>query len=177
MGRKESAKGIHSSPEDVGGNILLDSYTKDGEEDELLVNILDGYREAQKRKQAYKGLWTEETFVDAVVKYFQFCADRKLKPNKAGLRTWMGCSRSQYYDWTTKVEKYTYKSDILEMAHNMMEDSYVNRGEKYPTMNTFLLKTAHGHVETSKLDLTSNGNTLNSSEDVKDAVSKLGLDK
>jgi hypothetical protein len=179
MGRKEPAKGIHTSPKKAGRkNVCVDDFTKDKESDGLMWKLLEAYEHGNAKAKEYKGLWTEEQFAFEVSDYFRFCAEKDLKPNKAGLRTWLSVSRSQYYDWETdKTGKYGFKSDILVKANSMMEDSYIQRGEKYPTMNTFLLKTSHGHIEASKVDITTNGQTINSADEVKDLVGKLGLTK
>ncbi len=63
------------------------------------------------------------------------------------------------------------------MANSMMEIYLEDSIFKYPTGSAFLLRTSHGHIETSKLDVVSDGKALNSSAEVQDAISKLGLDK
>lgn len=175
MGRKEPAKGKHSSPSKAGVKNKLKETPRELETDTLLDRILETV-ENGKKNQAYKGLWTEETFAEQVTDYFKYCAEKHLKPNKAGLRNWLGCSRTQYYDWETKAEKHGYKTNILDMAHSIMEDQIINRGEQFPTFNTFLLKTAHGHIETSKLDINQQ-TTVGTTEDVLELISKLGLDR
>jgi hypothetical protein len=59
-----------------------------------------------------------------------------------------------------------------------METQYVNRAEKYPTANIFLMKTSHGHIESSKMDITSNGNSLSVNfDELREKIAQLGLDK
>lgn len=173
MPRKEPAKGIHTSPTSAGASNVTPPEKSDYIDMTLLETPLNKGNENQK---AYKGLWTEETFKEQVNAYCRYCMETGLKPSKSSLRLWLGCSRTQYYDWETKPEKYSYKTNILAVAHDFMESSYVQRLEKYPTGNIFLLKTSHGHIEQSKIDITTNGQNLNPNE-VSDTISKLGLDK
>ena len=55
-----------------------------------------------------------------------------------------------------------------------MEIYLQNQIDKYPTGSIFLLKSSHGHQDIKVINVTNNNVTP---EDVKDAVSKLGLDK
>jgi hypothetical protein len=177
MARKK-CQNIHTSPETAGEkNMPKDYASKKADDMHTMEKLLPIYNHGRYVAGNYKGLWTEELFQEEVANYFQYCADNSVKPCKAGLRTWLNVSRDQYHQWETKPEKYGYKSDILGMAGDVMEMSYIQRGEKYPTMNTFLLRTSHGHVESSKMDVTTNGQSVNSADDVHDLISKLGLDK
>lgn len=176
MGRTTPAKGKHTSPSKVGVAFKNETLPKNTTPDEALPYLVDIYKKAKAKDKAYKGLWTEETFSDAVEGYFDYIAEHNIKPSKSSLQLWLGCGNTQYYDWSTKPEKFSYKTIILEQAHKVMEASYVNRGEKYPTFNTFLLKTSHGHVETSKLDVQTNS-TFSADEDIKELIAKLGLDQ
>jgi hypothetical protein len=58
-----------------------------------------------------------------------------------------------------------------------MESQYINKGEKNPTMNIFLLKASFNYIEQGKLDITTNGESLETSEDVKEKLAKMGLGK
>ena len=124
-----------------------------------------------------KSQWSDEQFKLAVDEYFDYIQQHNIKPSKAGLSLWLGCSKDTYHEWTHKKEKYPFKSEVLVNANLYMETSYINRGEKYPTFNTFLLKSSHGHIEQSKIDITTNGNDVTSADEVRGLVSKLGLDK
>lgn len=176
MAKKRPAQGIHSSPEKAGEN--MDLLPVEKEQDNMLAKIMFGYNENKVKTMAYKGLWTDEAFLECVENYFEYSASNNLKPCKAGLRLWLGCSRTQYYDWEiNKTGTYGGKSDILAWASNIIEMSYIGRAEKYPTANIFLLKSSHGHVEANRLDITTNGNDINNADEVRDLVAKLGLDK
>lgn len=148
---------------------------KDSEDDGLMANISELFKlgvEKAKRKSA----WTPEDLAREIGDYFDYCVDKGLKPCKAGIRTYLGISRTQYYDWQTNSSKYGEISNLIQNANDMMEMQYIGRAEKYPTANLFLLRTSHGHVETSKVDVVTT-NTSVTTEDVNDIVSKLGLDK
>lgn len=176
MGRKEKAKGVHCSPEKAGKALMENDSLKNKYDDETMPTLVQMFKDGIKRANDYKGLYPDEVFLEEVENYFVYIAEHGIKPSKASLRLWLGCSRTQYYDWETNP-KYGFKSNVLAWAHNLMEASYVGRGEKYPTFNTFLLKAGHQYVEASKLDITSNGQTLSSADEVRDLVSQLGLDK
>lgn len=121
--------------------------------------------------------WTCEELRDEIAKYFNYIMVTGLKPCKAGIRVWLGISRSQYFDWETKKEIYGGISDLINFANDIMENQYIGRAEKYPTANIFLLKTSHGHVEKSAVDITSNGKDIKSADEINDVITKLGLDK
>ena len=169
------AKGVHTSPENAGEKNMPENYVEK-KKDELntMENVLPIYNIGQKNRQDYKGKWTPETLKLEITKFFQYCADNSVKPCKAGLRLWLGISKAQYNDWELKPEKYGFKSDLIYMANDVMEITYVTRGESNPTFNMFLLKAAHGMVETNKVEITNNNSNP---EEVKEAISKLGLDK
>jgi hypothetical protein len=170
-------KGIHSSPATSGEQNMPPNYIEKNKDDTgTIAKKQPLWERAFKNRQDYAGQWDEESLAKEVSDYFKYCYEYEVKPNKAGLRVWINLSRAQYYEWETKPEKYGFKSDIIRRANDLMEDSYIGRIESYPTGNIFLLKTAHGHVETSKMDVTTNGKFVDT-EDVNDLVKKLGLDK
>jgi len=170
------AKGIHSSPENAGAENFPEGYAERKKDDLCTMEkILPMYKKGAQYLHDYKGLWTDEQFEKAVYDYFEYCCENEVKPDKSGLQLWLGVSTSQYYDWTTKPEKYGSKSEILDRAHLTMKTSYTQRGEKYPTFNMFLLKAGHGMVETNKVEITNNSNA--NPDELKDTISKLGLDK
>lgn len=107
--------------------------------------------------------------------YFEYCNKTDLKPSKSGLRLYLGIHHSTYHEWQSKPEKYGNITDIIQTANDIMETQYIQRLESNPTGNIFLLKTAHGFQETTKVDITSN-NQINPNE-INDVIGKLGLDK
>lgn len=180
MPRNYKSKDCQTKPKLAGANNLPVEYverqsaTKD--KDEYLEASTQLFRQAFERKK--KGTnWSADDLADEIDKYFQYCVDTGLKPAKAGLVLWLGMSKSQYYAWAAEHQKYGVISELVNFANYVMENSYIQRGEKYPTMNIFLLKTSHGHVEASKLDITSNGQSISNPDEVKDLITKLGLDK
>ena len=179
MPRKYKDMGVHTRPSKSGVKNMskeFDETHKDSEDDGLMENLTEMFKIGCAKRNR-KSAWTPELLESEINGYFNYCIERHLKPCKAGIRTYLGISRSQYYSWQTEITKYGDVSDLINYANDVMEQQYVGRSEKYPTANLFLLRTSHGHVETSKLDVTAVGNVVNSADEVKDLVSKLGLDK
>lgn len=145
---------------------------KHSESNNNMESIIPLFEEGVSRRKCN---WTEEELTIAIKDYFDYCVETDMKPSKAGLRLYLGCSRSQYHAWQTEYGKYGAISDLINLANDTMEVQYVQRVESYPTGNLFLLRTSHGHVESSKVDISTDVKT--STEDIKDVVSKLGLDK
>jgi len=112
---------------------------------------------------------------DEIYQYFTYCTEVNLKPAKVGLRLWLGLSKSQYWEWETKPEKYTWKSNQINQANDFMELQYIGRLELYPTGNQFLLKAQHNYIDKQTVEV----NTHNeiSKDEISDVVNKLGLDK
>lgn len=59
----------------------------------------------------------------------------------------------------------------------ILEGQYIDRAEKYPTANLFMLRAGHNYIETSKLDVQTTPNTVQNVDEIAEAVKKLGLDK
>ena len=179
MPRKGPSKGIHTGPDKGGKKAFEEKGIEKGNyDDPQMKHLVEILKTKTLRTNDYKGRWTEEEFRDAIIGYFDFISEREIKPSKASLQLWLGCSRSQYYDWETdKTGRFEYKTDLVNIANRLIEASYVGRVEKYPTGNIFLLKTTQGYVEKSSVDVTTNGQTINSADEVKDLVGKLNLDK
>lgn len=176
------AKGIHTCPENAGiknaDKINIPEMQVDEDYKNDLAKINELARRAKNMREDYKGKWTDEEFANCIDEFFDYCEEAQLKVCKAGLRIWLSVSSSQYNDWENKPEKYGFKSELILYANDRMEFSYIGRAEKYPTANLFLLKTSHRHIEASKLDITTNGKSINANEnEVQDLVSKLGLDQ
>ena len=54
-----------------------------------------------------------------------------------------------------------------------MELEYISKVESYPTGNIFLLKSSHGHVDKSEVNITATTDV--SQENILETVNKLGL--
>lgn len=174
--RNYKSKNVHTKPSKSGVKNMPKEFEekhKDGEEDNVLESLTEMFVDTVKRPR--KSAWTKEDLAREIEGYFNYCIEKTLKPCKAGIRTYLGVSRSQYHAWQSEPQKYGEISDIINLANDVMEQEYINKSQKYPTANIFLLKTSHGHVETSKVDITSNAPAT--STEVQDAISRLGLDK
>ena len=171
------AKGIHGRPENAGLKNMPEGYAdKNKDEDNVLAGVLPIYKMGFKNRENYKGIWTEEDLGKEIMAYFEYCESNNVKVAKVGISLWLGISKETMYEWVRNPAKYGFKSDLMKMAHDMIEGSYIGRAEKYPTANLFLLRTSHGHIEQSKIDISTN-NTEVGQDEVNDLVSKLGLDK
>ena len=179
MPRTYKIKNVHTSPQTAGRKNMTEAVIKTmgKDEDKLLTKILAIDKEGVRTNSIYKGKWTDEQFTESVNQFFEFCDEISFKPTQPALRVWLNVSRQTINEWRSKPEKYGVKSDIIDKAFNLMEMYLQGNIDKYPTGSIFLLKTSHGHIETSKVDVTSNGSQIQSKEDLDDAVSKLGLNK
>jgi len=174
MARKN--KGIHTSPEKAGEKNFPEGYAeKNQDPTETTSNIMPIWFQGMKNREDYKGLWTEDSLQEEINKYFDYCFTKNVKPSKAGLGIWLGTSKQTIWEWETKPDKYGFKSELIRCAGELIEMSYIDRGEKYPTFNMFLLRSTHGHVEKNKVEVSTTNATT--ADEVKDAISKLGLDK
>ncbi len=145
------------------------------DEEEIAVKdaTLDLFKIGVARKRSQ---WTDEAFLEAVTEYFEYITLHCIKPSKAGLTLWLGANPDTYREWTLRKEKYGFKSEVLNFANLFIENSYINRGEKFPTFNMFLLKATSGYIEQNKVEVV-NSNKEVTADEVKDMVAKLGLDK
>lgn len=173
--KRKKEKGKHSSPETSGIQNLPGTYidrvkNTGGETMKDLVNMR---KKGMANRQDYAGKWTDEDLEREISEFFEFCAEHDVKPAKAGIRMWLGLSRSQYHEWETNKSSHPLKSDILEEAHSLIEMQYLGKIETYPTGNIFLLKSAHGHSDKQEIQVTS-GNDVNTDK-IAEAVKKLGL--
>lgn len=175
MARTYNAKGKHTSPENAGEQNITDIDNLPKDEIGLNEKLL-GVREKGKAN-IYKGQWTDEALAESLDEFFIYCTEVDLKPTQPLLRIWLNMAKSTMHEWRTKPEKYGEKSNLINRAFDVMEAYLQGNIDKYPTGSIFLLKTSHGHIETSKMDITSNGQNITSTEEVKDLVGKLGLDK
>jgi len=175
MPRKRAPNKVHTSPERAGEqNMKGMEFPKD--EDGLMNKIMPIKKEGDWNRTTYKGLWTQETLADAVDRFFDYCTKVSFKPTIPSLAVWLGISKSQIYDWRAHPEKYGYKSEILGEALNIMEAYLQANIDKYPTGSCFLLRTSHGHIEQSKLDVTTNGKDFGTNiDEVNERIKRLGL--
>jgi hypothetical protein len=176
MPRKRKVKDIHTRPDMAGPeNLTEERIKRDKQEgaDEIMSGLIDLYKiTGEHLKEPRKSAWTAEELHKAVLGYFEFCEERSLKPTKSAIQMYIGVSSSQYYDWGKKEEVYGDISATIRWANYLIENQYVNRGEKYPTFNMFMLKSKHGYEDKSTIEVT---NTT--SEDVAERVKQLGLSK
>lgn len=171
-------KGIHTSPAKAGIQNMPEDYPeKHKDKDNQMEGLMPIWKKSFENKERYKGLWNEEDFSREICEFFNYCESHGVKPAKAGLALWLATSKQQLWDWETHPEKYGFKSELIKQASLVMEQSYLGRAEQYPTANLFLLRTSHGYVDASKVDVTTNGQAIGSTPaEVDEAISKLGLD-
>lgn len=115
--------------------------------------------------------WTAELAFHHIKAYFDWVAENQVKPSKAGLRVWLGVSVAQYWQWESKPSKFGTLNAVIRLANDVIEASYIQRSEKYPTANVFLLKSSHGHRETLNVAT----EEVTSKEEVRDIVARLGF--
>lgn len=173
MARTYQNKGIHTKPETAGEqnikNIQILPKDENGLNEKLLPVRLTG-----KENQIYKGHWTTELLEQKIDEFFNYCCNNNIKPNQPLLRIWLGISKSTFNEWKSP-SKNRDKSVVLERALDIMEVFLLCNIDTHPTGTIFLLKTSYGYVETSKMDLTTNGSAACTSEEIIDMVNKLGL--
>jgi len=168
---------VHTTPEFSGKQNLPKAFIERNTikpEDNSLIKIIPTLENGMKNLR--KSAWTKTALMTEIGDFFTYCSEIDLKPSKTGLRVFLGVSRTQYYAWETEPEKYDYISNLINIANDCIEMQYIDRLEKYPTGNIFLLKAKHGYIETSKLDITSDGKALGSSqEEVDGQLDRLGF--
>lgn len=178
MPRNYKKKGLQTDPKNYGVKNMPSDYVeknKDVESDGLMGKLIPMFEKGMERRKKGSN-WTVEELFDAVKEYFDYSSENDLKPNKSGLRLYLGVSKTQYFAWQTESTKYGEISEIINFANDLMEQQYVNRGEKYPTFNTFLLKASHQYVEKTQVDINTGDNAVKASE-INEIVKNLGLDK
>lgn len=169
-----------TSPELAGRKNMTEAFEmkyNDPANNDTMKNIVDIF--AMGLDKGKRGTnWTPEELGQTVFDYFQYSVEKELKPCKAGLRLWLGISHSQFCAWQSDNVKYGKISDIIRTANDVIEMSYIQRSEKYPTANLFLLRSCFGYVEPSKIEVSSsNNNARTNVDEINDLVSKLGLDR
>ena len=177
MGRTTPRKNVHTSPETAGAKNLKEAspgQLKPGNPN-ITSKIMPVWEHG--RANDYKGLWTEDTLRESIDEFFQYCRTADLKPTQPLLRIWLNLSKVQWYEWLGNPLKYGFKANLITLAIEFMEAYLQENIDSYPTGSIFLLKTSHGHIESSKLDVTSNGKSMPNAEDINSLVAKLGLTK
>lgn len=177
MARVYHKKGVHTSPETAGAhNVPEKLLKKDQDSSASLGNAL--YKKGNENKKKYKGQWTPETLSAEIQAMFDWCEENDYKPSLPMLKCWLNLARETFNEWRKNRARYGEKSDILNQAIDAIEIMVVDRLEKYPTGNQFLLKSKFGYRDTKTVDITSNGHSIGSTPEEVDAMLKrLGLDK
>lgn len=178
MARNPQGTRKHARPENAGSHNIpnIDSYRED--EDLPIRSMIKASQIARDYEGRYQGLWSDNALIDVIEAFFEFCATENLKPTQPLFRLYSGISQTTVDAWRyNRQGKFPTKQVIIGKCFDFMEAMLQNRLEKYPTGNIFLLKSSFGHKEQSQLDITTNGESISTSEDVKDLVAKLGLDK
>lgn len=176
MARNYKKKGIHTSYDTAGRKNMTAEVLRAMPKSEISKDVTIGIMQ-HGRSSGYKGGWTDEQLAESIAEFFDFCAENDFRPQLPALRVWLHISTETITTWKKDKGKYGGKSDIIKEAYDIIEMHWQKNLDKHPTGSIFLLKTSHGHVEQSKVDITSDGKAMNNASDVRDAVSRLGLDK
>ena len=135
---------------------ILEGY-KDEEAGALLAMIAPIFvKKVGSPTQNRRTNWKPEELREELSKYFIYFATHGLKPSKSSIRLWLNTSQQRYDDWANNPATYGEISEIIQMANDVLETQYINRGEKHPQMNMFLLKASHGLSDTQKVEVTTN---------------------
>jgi len=175
MAKRYKNRGIHTSPETAGRQNMSKATEKQKIPDE--EGTLGKMIPIMKRGQAlgYEGKWNDQMLAESIGEFFDYCSEVKLKPTMPLLRLWLNVDQSTLLDWKKNPSRHGNKSQIIKSAFDIMEAVLQERAEKYPTANIFLMKTSHGHVETSKVEIDNKNQIEIGESDVKEAVKQLGL--
>ena len=173
--KKRPPNTTHTSPERSGEANIAKATPRQlkPDVDSLNSKLIPVYKKSVENTQLYKGLWTVPQLETAVAEFFDYCCERELKPTVPLLILWIGLSRQQFDNWRSQPQ-HSDKFVVIEKALLIMESYLQGQIEKYPTGSIFLLKTTHGHVERSQVDVNSTNAT--SAVDVQEAIRRLGLD-
>jgi len=181
MARTYKSKDAQTNPSKSGVKNMPKDYEakhkEKGENDKGVSFMADLFKLSVSKMHMDHSAWTPEDVAMEIKGYFEYCDIKQLKPYMNGICLYMGMSKSTMYEWMANPTKYGAKSDILTQAKMILEGQYVDRSEKYPTANLFMLRAGHNYIETSKLDVQTTPNTAPNVEELADAVKKLGLDK
>lgn len=176
MPSKRPSKGIHTSPDKSGRQNLegmLDTLPKD--DDGIMKKIFPVWIRGKQSQKEYKGLWTEEEMARNIGEFFAYCHDVELKPTKPLLQIWLGVTDYTFNYWLADEHKYGFKTRLAREAVQIMEAYLQANIDKYPTGSMFLLKTVHGHVEKSQVNVVSQNQV--DPDQIGNLISQLGLDR
>lgn len=166
---------IHTSPKLAGRKNMENAlFPKDKEG--LIVKMIPVMEHGIQEECRYHGQWTDNEFQLSVNEFFQYCLEVQLKPVRPALQLWLRVSKAQYSDWLNKPDTFPTKSAIVNFAEQMFELYLQLNIDKNPAGSIFLLKTLHGHVETSRLDVVNNTNEV-LPEQIEERILKLGLEQ
>ena len=167
-------KGIHTCPENAGPQNFPEGYIeKRKDPNNTMAKLLPIWTHGKTNLQKYKGKWTDEELEEEITKYFCFTVENEVKPSRAGLTLWLSLSDETYHSWMNYPEKHGGKTILIREASKLIESSYVERGESYPTFNMFLLKTMHKYREGN--EITINHQPISTKEEIAETIEKLGL--
>ena len=173
MARTYVNKGVHTSPDKAGEQNLEGVKLPKG--GGINAQIYPIHKKGM--ANIYKSQWTNEELLQSIQDFIFYCSDNDVKPTQPLLRMWLGVSRTQFYEWRTNVAKFGERTNIMAYALDYMESYLQANIDQYPTGSIFLLKSSFQHIETSKLDVTTNGSNITGQDEVQDLVKNLGLDK
>lgn len=174
--RNYKKQGNQTSPENSGVKNMPEGYVEKNKADgngEILKGLIPLFHKAIERRGTN---WTPEEMAKAIAEFFTYCEENNVKVYKGGLAMWLGTHKQQIWEWENNPSKYGVISELIRVASTMIEGQYIGRAEQYPTANLFLLRTSHGHVETSKVDVNTT-NTATTVDEVNELVAKLGFNK
>lgn len=157
-----------AGPQNLSEEFKLKNKATDG--NEALKRLMPLVHKTFEKTQRTTN-WTAEEVKDEIEAYFIYCCEYEVKPTTTALKMWLKVSDGQFYDWKNKGEIYGEISSLVNTAIGTIEQEYINRGEKYPTMNMFLLKSKHGYQDTTNVNLTNSINT----EDIGEIIRKSGF--
>lgn len=104
---------------------------------------------------------TIEELDNKIEEYFNECDQKKMEPNKAGLRLKLGICKDTYSEWKKKGHKH---SDSIKKADDIIEEFWIRRlGQPACTGAIFYLKNAfkNDYRDRYDYDHTTKGEIIN----------------
>lgn len=171
---KRPNKNVHTSPKNAGAHNLEGRKLPEDKKG-IMQYLLPVYKKGKENNVAYKGLWTDEQLAESVDEFFEFCKEHNAKPNNPLLTSWLGVSKTQYYDWVNKPQKYGAKSNIIKNAREIMESYLMENVDSYPTGSIFLLKAYHGVRDSQVIEISADKGKLQGADEIAESLKRLGL--